>query len=121
MLGKNTILGLVAGFAALCGAVGLAPLPAAADEARVNVAPAVYRTANGDGGGATTQFARYRGYYGWGWRGAYRPYYGYRYGYYRPYRVRPFYGANYGYGPAYGYGYGYAGYGYGGYGGRCCR
>jgi hypothetical protein len=82
---------------------------ASADDARVTVAPAVYRVDETNSGVSvqTVQWygrsygPYYRPYY---YRPYYRPYYG---GYYRPY----YYGYGYGY-PAYGYTYGYPAYGY---------
>jgi len=92
---------------------------ASADDARLTVTPAVYRTA-GDDNGATIQLVRHGwgGGYRGGWGGGYRGYgYGNRgwggYGY-RPI-VRPYFGYGYGY-PAYGYGYPAYGYYGGGYG-----
>ncbi len=117
---KRTIGLAIAGLAA--GTILAAPSTrASADDARLNVRPAVYRTAEASPAGTPIRLAGY-GYYGYGrggW-GGYRGYYGRYgggwYGGYRPY-YRPY---SYGYGgyPAYGYGYSYPayGYGYGAYG-----
>lgn len=126
------------GLAGLTCAAALAVLPlkqAAADDARAQVAPAIYRPSD-SGQAVHTQpvgllgglFGGYcgPGWGGWGWGGGYGPYYGYGYrpyyygGYYRPYGGYYYggvpYRSFYGY-PGYGYGYyGYPGYGYSGIG-----
>jgi hypothetical protein len=121
---KTRIIGSAALCAGVLAAFAIAGSQASADDARLTVTPAVYRTADGDDHGATIQLVRHGwgGGYRGGWGGGYR---GYRYGGwggygYRPI-VRPYVGFGYGY-PAYGgYGYGYPAYGYGypayGYGG----
>lgn len=109
-------LGMAVAGVAFIAALTLGSTQASADDARLTVTPAVYRT--GDSaqspqiqlvrhGGYGGHYGGWHGGYG-GWRGGYR---GYGYGgFYRPY-YRPYIGI--GIGPAYGYG-GY-GYGYGGY------
>ena len=103
-----------------------APSPAAADDQRLNIRPAVYRSDDTAAAAAKIELVGWRrgaGYHawgpGWGYRGYYRPY-GYYYGGYPAYRyygypVSPYYGYGYGY-PAYGYGYGYPAYGFYSYG-----
>jgi hypothetical protein len=114
---KRRIAYVVAGL--LACAVLSADLQRAAAESPLNVSPAVYRAAVGEG--AAVQLIHHP--HGYGWGGGYRGYYGGGWGggYYRPaYRPYPVYGAPiiappiysypvYAY-PAYGYGYGY-GYG----------
>jgi len=132
---KTRIIGSAVVCAGVLAVVAFCGSQASADDTRVTVTPAVYRTADGDDHGATVQLARwggrgwgggYRGwggYRGYGWGGGYRGWGGYGYRpLYRPYYGGfgvgygyPAYGYGYGY-PAYGYGYGYPGYGYGGVG-----
>jgi hypothetical protein len=98
------------------GATGLfaGTSPAKADDAVLNVRPAVLQTTVNQPTSVTVQPVRWRGGYYGGWGGpAVRVYAGPRYynrgfygGNYRPY------GYGYGY-PAYGYGYSYPAYGYG--------
>jgi hypothetical protein len=87
---------------------GSAATKASADDARLNVTPAVYRSDESSPAKPSVQLAGYYGrgwgYRGYGWRG-----YGYR-PYYRPY-VYGYPAVGFGY-PAYGYGYGYPAYGY---------
>ncbi len=129
MLRNKVKWGLVVGCLAVTAAWALAPTPASADDARLTVAPAIYRVTDGSAPGATVQLVRHHGFYGgrgWGggwrrgWGGGWGGYgwrgYGWR-GYYRPYLYRPYYGYGYYGGPGFGYGYGYPGYGDGyGYG-----
>jgi hypothetical protein len=126
MITRNRMIGL----AIACVAVGAffltASTPASANDGRLTVTPAVYRTESSTPG-PTTQFVGY-GYYGRGWGPGYRGYGGYGWGgygyrpYYRPYFYGGYPAVGYGYrayGYGYpGYGYGYPGYGYGYYGPR---
>ena len=121
---RRWALGLIVACVALAAMYAMVPAQASADDARLTVTPAVYRSGDSNAG-ATVQLVRHHGYYGGGrgWYGGYRGY-GYGYGggwggYRRGFYGRPYYGAYAA--PGYGYGYGYAapGYGYGCYGGRC--
>lgn len=130
---RKWALGLVVACVALAAMYAMAPAQASADDARLTVAPAVYRPGDSNAG-ASVQLVRHHGYYGGGrgWYGGYRGYGygyggwgGYRRGFYgRPYvgvYAGPGYGYGYGYGaPGYGYGYAAPGYGYGYYGGGRC-
>jgi hypothetical protein len=100
---------------------GLTAGKAAADDAVLNVKPAVLQTNGNQTTSATVQPVRWRGYYRGGYWGGPRVrvyagprYYG-GYGYYRPYGYGYAYPRYYGYGyPYYGFSYGYGPY-YGGY------
>lgn len=121
------IIGSTIACTGVLAALTLASSRATADDARLAVAPAVYRTAANDAvagndHAATIQLARWggghRGGWGGGYRGGYGGYRGYGYrgsGYgYRPYYGGFGYGLGYGLGTGLGYGaYGYPGYGYG--------
>ena len=115
MLTSKKFIGLALACAGTLAAFTFAQSRASADDGRLAVTPAVYRSADGDGHGATIQLARHGwgGHHGYGYHGGYRGWGGYGY---RPY-VRPYYGFGAGYGyPAYGYGYPAHGYGYPGCG-----
>lgn len=119
---RTKILGAIFATAVVVTAWSIGASQAAADDARLTVAPAVLRTSDAGNSGATVQHVRW-GPYGYGYRGYYRPYRPYYYGgggyyapYYGGYYAPPVYSYGYSY-PAYGYGYGYPAYGYGyGYG-----
>jgi len=115
MITKKWIISSVLACAGVLAAFTFAGAKASADDARLRLTPAVYRSADGDGQGATIQLVRHGwggGYHGYGYGGGYRGWGGYGY---RPY-YRPSYGYGYpgfGYGVGYGVGYGLSGYGYG--------
>lgn len=118
MLTRNGMLGMAIAFVVVVGTIAVASTQGRADDARLTVAPAIYRADDSGSTGAQVQTVQYYGRgYGYGYYRPYRyyrPYYG---GYYRPYYggygySYPAYGYGYGY-PAYGYGYGYPAYGYG--------
>jgi hypothetical protein len=115
MFSRERIVGLSIACLAV-GAYFVAASPrASADDARLNVRPAVYRVSESNLPDSQIKLAGY-GYYGYGragW-GGYRGYGGYGRGWYgyRPY-YRPYYYGGY---PAYGYGYPAYGYGYPAYG-----
>jgi hypothetical protein len=128
MLTRRATMGMVVAGVALIAALAFDSAQASADDARLTVTPAVYRTGNSSQS-AQVQLVRHGwggGYHG-GWHGGYSGWGGYRgYGYggsYRPY-YRPYVGIGigpvYSYGPGYGYGYGYGGYPAYGYGYRGC-
>lgn len=115
MLTRNGMLGMTIAFVVVVGTIVFSSSQASADDARLTVAPAIYRSDGSGTTGAQVQTVQWYGRgYGYGYRPYYRPYYG---GYYRPYYggygyAYPAYGYGYGY-PAYGYGYPAYGYGYG--------
>src|SRR5579872_2264336 len=139
MLRKRRAIGLAIACAAATAVstVSFSRGTASADDAPLNVSPAIYRVADGDKTGPTVELVRhgfhgghwgwgggYRGFggFGWGgyggWRGGWGGYGGWRggwggYGFNRPF-YRPFY-RPYFYGgyPRFGYGFGYPGYGFG--------
>ncbi len=116
MFSRKRIIGLAIACLALGALFAAASTRASADDARLNVTPAVYRAADSSPAGSPIKLVGY-GYYGYG-GGGYPGYYGYGRGWYgyRPYYRRYYYGGypGYAYGyPAYGYGYGYPAYGYG--------
>lgn len=117
MLTRNRMVGMSLLVLAVAGGYATAPLPASADDGRLVVDPAVYRTNDSKAHVQTVQYFGPRRY------GYYRPYYRpYVYGGYYPPPPPPPPPGYYGY-PAYGYGYppygyGYPPYGYGYYGPR---
>src|SRR6516164_6407708 len=87
MLTSKKFIGLALACAGTLAAFTFAQSRASADDGRLAVTPAVYRSADGDGHGATIQLARHGwgGHHGYGYHGGYRGWGGYGY---RPY-VRP--------------------------------
>lgn len=76
MLTRNGMFGMAIAFVAVAGTIAIASTPASADDARLTVAPAIYRA---DGSGNAVAQVQTVQWYGRG----------YGYGYYRPYR--PYY------------------------------
>jgi hypothetical protein len=122
MFTQYRMFGSVVVALAVLPAFAIPSAPASADDARVTVAPAIYRVEDA----SVTPVQTVQWYGGGYWYRPYRPYYFRSYyrpyyygGYYQPYYgsyYRPYsYGYGYGY-PAYGYTYGYPAYGYYGYG-----
>jgi hypothetical protein len=118
MLTQHRMFGWAMVALAMVAGLTIASSRASADDARMTVAPAIYRVDDAHRGTPVQTVQWYGGGY---YRPYYRPYYR---SYYRPYYRSYYYGgyaqpyySGYGYGyPAYGYTYGYPAYGYYGYG-----
>ena len=119
MLRMNWLYRCGLGSAVMCSILAMAPPPAAADDARAVITPAVVRTTEETGVKAPIEQVVWRRgwagpgyYYRRGWGPGVGVYVGPRY-YARPYYARPYYGGYYAAYPAYAYGYAPYGYGYG--------